>query len=668
MYRDIRETALYKEAESLYKLMLHPGSGRISDASEIHASADGAYAVFSGTLPETLEGSAHARVCHTVLASGDTRVLTFGPNTDRSPRFSPDGRWIAFLSDRRRRGDFQLYLLDRVNGAARAAPAVDGWVEYLQWSPDGSRILLGVAGHGADVAGGQGAVKTAQSDGHLPPWIPIVHSGCEAFEWRSSWVYEVMSDALRRVSAPGTNVWEATWCGNDAVAAVISRAPREGSWYTARGNLLDIRTGACIELYSPRDQTGCLSASPSGATIAFVDAVCSDRGYVAGSLHLVETKSGRSQYVDTRGVDVAYTEWRSEQHLLLAGHRAFETVVALYDAKARSVEEVWSDTQLTTGGRYVSVAGFAEPGDCVLIGEGFTRAPEIAAIRRGRYEVITTLHSEYSDQMRDVSIESVRWSAPDDLEIHGWLLRTERNTPAPLVMSVHGGPVWHSRPRWLGRTGAYVLMLLERGYVMFFPNPRGSSGRGQDFARRVIGDVGGADMNDLLSGLDYLVMRGIAERDQIGVTGISYGGFMTCWLITQDPRFAAAVPVAPVTNHVSQHLISNIPEFDSLFLADRFSDAGGRYFQRSPVMHAQKVRTPTLSICGALDRCTPAEQAIQFHNALKENGADSELVIYPCEGHGVRNFPACIDYAARLVGWFEAHMAGRARDARIHTP
>jgi dipeptidyl aminopeptidase/acylaminoacyl peptidase len=255
-------------------------------------------------------------------------------------------------------------------------------------------------------------------------------------------------------------------------------------------------------------------------------------------------------------------------------------------------------------------------------------------------------------------VGAVRGS-PDGLEIQGWLLRPGGKGPHPLVMSVHGGPVWHWRPAWLGRSGVPFLMLVKRGYAVFLPNPRGSAGRGQDFIRPVLGEMGGADTYDYLSGLDHLVKQGIADPQRLGVTGGSYGGYMSSWLITQDARFAAAVPVAPVTNQVTEHLVSNIPHFVALFLADTYTNPGGKYFQRSPIMHAHKVKTPTLSICGALDRCTPPEEALQFHNALLENGVKSVLVTYPEEGHGVRKFPAAIDYAARMVAWFEEHMPSR---------
>ena len=656
MDRDIRRSDLYQEIEALYKNLRRPGTGRISDAAAVHVSLGGQYAVFQGFLMDKLEGVPSSRICRVDLTSADTRVLTFGPNTDRLPKYSPDGRLIAFLSDRHKVGDFQLYLLDPVTGAARPVPRVEGWVEYLHWSPDGERILLGVAGHGADVAGGQGAITSEQDNKEAPSWMPEIETGHESFRWRRAWVYELATDSVRQVSKAEGNIWEAVWCGNKGLAVVVSDGPGEGLWYTARLHIVDVETGDSRQIYVPRDQLGWPAVSPSGKYLAVVEAVCSDRWFVAGDLRVIETASGNMRQVETQGVDITYTEWRSEGLLLLAGHRGFETVIGLFDVTVGAYTHVWSSHDLTTSGFYVTVSGINETGDCVLVGESFVRAPEIAVIRRGKYQQVKSFDLGYTEHAKAINaVERLTWKAPDGLEIQGWLLRPAGKAPHPVVMNVHGGPVGHWRNTWPGR-GALFLTLLNRGYAIFLPNPRGSSGRGQDFARQVVGDMGGADTYDCLSGLDHLVERGVADPRRLGVTGASYGGFMTSWLITQDSRFAAAVAVAPVTNQVTVHLISNIPHFVALFLADTYTNPGGKYFQRSPVMHAHRVKTPTLNICGALDRCTPPEEAMQFHNALLENGVQSVLLTYPEEGHGVRKFPAAIDYTARVVAWFEEYM------------
>ena len=134
--------------------------------------------------------------------------------------------------------------------------------------------------------------------------------------------------------------------------------------------------------------------------------------------------------------------------------------------------------------------------------------------------------------------EPVRWQAPDGQEIEGLLCVPDGPGPHPLIVHVHGGPVWAYRDRW-SMGYVYTPLLVSRGYAVLHPNPRGSGGRGQDFARAVLGDMGGADTYDYLSGIDAMVERGIADPARIGVTGGSYGGFMSAWLITQDQRFAA---------------------------------------------------------------------------------------------------------------------------------
>jgi dipeptidyl aminopeptidase/acylaminoacyl peptidase len=206
--------------------------------------------------------------------------------------------------------------------------------------------------------------------------------------------------------------------------------------------------------------------------------------------------------------------------------------------------------------------------------------------------------------------------------------------------------------------GSYAVpLLVSRGYAVLLPNPRGSSGRGQEFAAAVVGDMGGADTHDYLSGIDAMIERGIADPARIGTMGVSYGGFMSAWLVTQDQRFKAAVAGSPVTEWYSFTFTTNIPRWGLWFLDDADpEEADNQVHTRSPVLHASKTSTPTLLTAGAKDRCTPAGQAREFYQALIGHGVDSELVIYPGEGHGVRQFPAVTDYLTRLVTWFERYM------------
>lgn len=632
----------------------------ISDASEIHSNPVQECVAFTGTVMESLSGLPATRICLTDRTTGETSVLTEGPNYDRSPKFSPDGRLLAFVSDRQRAGSFQLYLLNLETKVLHAAPAVTGWIEYLHWSPDGRRILMGAAGLGADVAGPQGAVTTQESDGALPGWMPRIDAGSADTQWRSLWIYDVGEDVTRRLPLT-LNAWEAVWCGNETVAAISSAAPEEGWWYTATLNIVDIIGGTVREIYVPADQLGWPAASPSGNRLAVVEAICSDRWNVAGDLRLIEVASGAVRTIETFGIDVAHLEWLTEDRLVIGGLRASESVAAIFDYEQDAVKEIWASSELSTSGHGLKIGAYGEAGSFALIAEGFNQPPTVATVTDGRLALVKTLGAE-TYLLDDIQAEPLAWISTDGAEIYGWLLRPRgAATALPLVMNIHGGPVSSWRPHWLARPrGLFMLMLLKRGYAVFLPNPRGSAGRGQDFARKVVGDMVGADTTDLLSGIDWLISEGLALPDKLGTIGVSYGGLMTAWLVTQDQRFKAAVAVAPITNHVSEHLTSNLPHFMELFLNDHYANLAGSYYERSPITYSANVVTPTLLICGALDRCTPPTEALQFYNALIAHDVPSVLATYPEEGHGVRAYPAVLDYSARVVDWFDQYvMPGR---------
>ncbi|EDN02373.1 predicted protein [Histoplasma mississippiense (nom. inval.)] len=220
-------------------------------------------------------------------------------------------------------------------------------------------------------------------------------------------------------------------------------------------------------------------------------------------------------------------------------------------------------------------------------------------------------------------------------------------------MHCHGGPISCFKNEWPDID--ISAFLTANGYALFRPNPRGSTGRGQDFVRQIYGNMGGVDCQDLLSGIEHLVGTGLAARSRIGVTGGSYGGFMTNWIVTQTDLFAAGVAVAPISDWVSLHGTLNIPRCDRILLdADPYC-VGGEYQKRSPLMFAGRYRTPVLQIAGKDDPCAPPTQAMMYHRALVEKGVESACALYPTEGHRVRKFPAYVDYFARL-GWFEQLM------------
>ncbi|MGH3482659.1 MAG: prolyl oligopeptidase family serine peptidase [Nocardioidaceae bacterium] len=658
MLTDVRETAEHAAVVAHLGRLHEPGFGRPHTLSEPHASADGSRVVVTGSVLDELAGLPRTVVY--AATDGELTALTTGAGSARWGRLSPDGATLAFLSDRSEAGRFQLFLLEGTRfGEAVAGPEVPGSIEYAHWSPDGRRLVLGAAGLGAALSGGQGATANVAVEADLPSWHPTVEDGTSESAWRSLWVFTLGTGELAQVSPDGMNCWEAGWCGPSRLVAVTCDAPDENAWYDSVLTLIDLDSGESRELLRSEVQLGLPTGSPDGRWASIVQAVCSDRWIVAGDLALIDLETGSPTVVDTIGTDVTYLQWIDASRLGYIGQRHLDSVGGFVDATTRIAAEVFS-TELSCSGLWYPDGSFTDDGRVAVVQSAYHLPPQLALLGGEKDEVLASTAGPGSDYLLSVAsrVEPVSWTAPDGLEIEGLLCTPDGEGPYPLLVHVHGGPVWAYRDMWSMRAPA-VPLLVSRGYAVFHPNPRGSGGRGQEFAAAVVGDMGGADAQDILSGIDALVERGVADPARIGLFGGSYGGFMSSWLVTQDQRFAAAVPTAPVTDWYSQAFTSNIGGWGNSFLRADPEQPGTSVHTRSPVLQASRVRTPCLNIAGALDRCTPPGQAREFHQALLEHGVESVLAIYPEEGHGVRSHPAVADYLTRTVLWFERHMPAR---------
>jgi dipeptidyl aminopeptidase/acylaminoacyl peptidase len=426
---------------------------------------------------------------------------------------------------------------------------------------------------------------------------------------------------------------------------------------------LDVSTGEVTELLRSDVQLGLPAGTADGTRAAVVEAVCSDRWIVAGDLILLDLIAGTRCAVDTAGTDVTAVQWIDQARIGYVGQRHLDSVAGIIDIGEGPLPETVAARELAASPQswasgFCPAGAFTSDGRLVVIRDDYDLPQEVAIVGQGTDQVLASLAHAGTDYIRSVagSAANISWSAPDGTVIEGVLCTPAGAGPFPLILNVHGGPIGAYQRSWsMGHHE--VPLLVSRGYAVLHPNPRGSSGRGQEFAAAVVGDMGGADTHDFLSGIDALVERGIADPNRIGTMGVSYGGFMSAWLVTKDDRFAAAVAGSPVTEWYSFTFTTNIPWWGLWFLGHADPEqAGNQVHTRSPVMHASKVRTPTLLTAGAQDRCTPAGQAREFYQALVSHGVDSELVIYPREGHGVRRFPAITDYLTRLVIWFERYM------------
>jgi dipeptidyl aminopeptidase/acylaminoacyl peptidase len=648
---DLRDDPRYAEIMTYFERVHGPAVGRISSALNLSPSSDGSRVYFDGEWYERVGGTPRTRIgC---IDDRGLRHVTFGPNNDALPQCSPDGSQVAFLSDRTTEGRFALYALDERTGGARALPDVPGTIEWFAWGRDGRRMLVLSAGLGADLAGAAGSGRVRTGNASDDEWLPAVETADDADVWRRLYLLDLAAGEVRLISGARDNVWEAAWCGDDNAVAVISASPGESSWYAAVLVRYDFDEQTAHTLYTSTQQIGLPAASPDGRFVAIVDACCSDRQVVAGDVHLIDREANHPRAIDTAGIDVTALQWRDATTLLCMGVRRLDVAAGEIDAVSGAFRETWS-TDGSTGRRYPLFSATAN--GFVAVADRYEAYATIVEVRDGTQRVLHDFAHPGSEFVlaRNGRRENVRWQGRDGLDIDGILLLPEGDGPFPLIVNVHGGPVWGFRNTW-SLFYYFTPFFVSRGYAMLCPNPRGSSGRGQDFARMVRGDMCGEDTHDILAGVHALIDRGIADAARLIVTGGSYGGYMASWIITQSDIFAASIPVSPVTDNYSQHFTSNIAAFDQIFLDASPYQPGGRYFERSPVHQAPRAKTPALNMTGALDRCTPPGQALEFHRALLEHGVPSELVIYPQEGHGVRRIEARADQLLRMLLWIERY-------------
>ena len=652
MERDLRETSLFKEVEAFYRSVLEPGFDSAKPAGDPAPSPDGKWIAVRGERLDRLDGHALGRICLVGADGPDLRQITHGPNDDSEPRWSPDGGRLSFRSDRETKGRHQIYLLDTtVPAEARQLTSLPGVVEWHRWSADGARILVGLAGTSAEQADALGS-GTLGGEQDVPAWVPTIESSDDAEgERRTLWLVQVETGESRRLSSDIRNVWEADWCGDGHAVAVTSDGAGEDAWYGAGVSMFDLETGAEKPLATSEVQLGWVAGSPAGDRVALIEAVCSDRVVVCGDLRLIDVASGSMSPVDLGGVDASRALWLDDDRLLVFGRRGLVSLALEVSLGDGTTRQLWA-TDGSVGELY-HPSGAAFDGGVAVVTSSHARPPSIVAVSAGgvEREVASPRHSGHDVVLGALARREVmRWTAPDGLEIEGLLSVPHGDAPFPLVLDVHGGPIGNIDDRFPGTLDA---LLLSRGFAILEPNPRGSTGYGQDFSRRVVGDMGGLDVDDVLAGVDAAVAAGIADPDRLVLTGGSYGGFMAAWIPTRDQRFKASVAISPVTDWWSERFDSSLGAWVGDFLGGEPHDVPEEYTGRSPVLHVADVSTPVLLTSGRHDRATPVGQAVEFYRALRERGIPSEVVIYPQEGHGVGEFPAILDLATRTLAWFE---------------
>jgi dipeptidyl aminopeptidase/acylaminoacyl peptidase len=596
-------------------------------------------------------GSYESRIWSVPLDGAEARQLTFGPRSDAMPRWSPTDDRLAFSSEAPLAGRMSLFLL-RPGEDPEPVGEIEGSVQDAAWTADGTSLVVTAVDEGGFGAATDGAIRLRWNEEPDPSvFRPDVG-------WRRLFRVDAESGKTEEVGPPGVSVWECDLVDASTAVALVSDDPSESGWYRSRLAVVDLDAGTLRDVWVPERQAQGPAVDPSGTTVAVLEGWSSDRGLVAGDIRLFDVRSGERLPFDAGLSDVSSVGWLDADSLWFAGWDGLGT---RFGTVGRDGHVRWAATDDAIVGPnsfHARIAPTPDGGGILGIREALREPPEVVrrdAAPDGAWATITAFNE---DVRRDVGwypeVRELEWEGAGGLEIRGMVLVPDGDPPFPTVVMIHGGPTWSWKH---GFDPGYSLPLAAAGFAVFLPNYRGSTGRGQAFTQLNVGDPAGAEFEDILLGVDAIVARGIAEPSRIGVTGGSYGGFLTGWAVCTTDRFAAGVMVSGIVDNLSCHLTCNHAFAEFICRGDhRDPKALELFIERSPITHVARATTPTLILHGSEDQCTPLGQAEELYQGLVLNGVPTELVVYPREGHGFREREHAMDAERRTVEWFERYL------------
>jgi dipeptidyl aminopeptidase/acylaminoacyl peptidase len=588
--------------------------------------------------------------------------------------WSPDSKTLAFFSDCGSAGDQEDLYLSRLDGTlAKRLTQLNGYVNSPAFSPDGTRIgFLYVAG-ATRPAGALAAMK--------PPAGVIGEDGVEIQRVAVAQVDASAPAAPTQVTPANLHVYEFDWAPDSkALAYIAADPPGENNWWVAKLYTQDLG-GPAKPILSPAEVSGPLHGlqiavprwSPDGKSIAFIGGLMSDQGSTGGDVWIVSAAGGAPRdLTQSRPTSPAWIEWENKDHLFvseLAGGNSQLVRFHLQDDRVSPESPIFSIPGTVGDGRMeLSLSSTADHSLFVFSASTYDKPAEIYAAKSDKVtnaglDGLTQL-SHLNDGIEAAWGKSVslNWES-DAFNVQGWLLLPKDYDPArkyPLIVEVHGGPAAAVMARWGTGGGISATALSALGYFVLEPNPRGSFGQGEAFTQANRKDFGYGDLRDILAGVDAVQAKYPIDPERVGITGWSYGGFMTMFAVTQTTRFKAAVAGAGIANWQSYYGENSIDQWMIPYFGASVYDDPAVYARESAINFIKKVRTPTLVVVGDRDGECPAPQSYEFWHALRDQHVPTQLVVYPNEGHGFVDPAHRRDVMERTADWFARYLAPKS--------
>ncbi|WP_410642570.1 S9 family peptidase [Amycolatopsis sp. lyj-346] len=597
-------------------------------------SPDGRWVVFVGA-PAARAGEHPESGLWVGPADGSEppRELAPAAAEDEEPRWSADSAWVYFLSDRADRGTAQLHRVDREGGAPEQLTDRNAGVSAYVLMPDLGAVVL-VAAEEKETAADPRVRVVRPAGAETPTWDTVARPD-------RLWLLDPRTRAVRPLGDFGPrHVVEAAVRPDGGTLAVLtwSVADLEPGLFEPGLHFVDPATGARQDLGVPALEAESLTwwRDETGWRLAYLG--ITPPGPIGGDA-IFDAGDHRNL---TAGMSVCPVglAGSGDGALLALFAEGLDTTIRRLDPATGTFTELHGATGSL---QYLNACG----GRIAVVGSTATEPEAVHCGPAGGS--LTRLGERQLSGVRWGTQERLSYRAEDGLELDGLLIlppgQTRADGPFPLVTVVHGGP----KDRWADRAQVGWFRcgqwLAAAGFAVFLPNPRGGLGHGHAFAVSVAGDVGGPEFTDLLTGIDLLVEAGVADGNRLGIGGGSHGGFMAAWAVTQTDRFKAAVVSAGV---VDWPLLAATGEWGRFDLA-----LGGR--ENSPITHADRIATPVLILHGEDDTNVPLSQAELLHHALGDR--EHEFVVYPREGHSILERGHQVDFLHRTRAWFSRLLA-----------
>lgn len=573
--------------------------------------------------------------------SSEARALTGREQNNTNPRWSPDSTTIAFLSDRVKRGTQQLHVVSPAGGEPYRLTDLPGGAGLPAWLPDGSGLIVtatrrAIAGEKESsseviVASEQprprGLVRVPRIGGQVTPVGPS-----EGHVWAFAVSPDgsklaAMTSPTELLSASYDNVY--LWIGSlDGSTTEHRVGPFGGSTERIVWNGDQI---ALVASKRPEVQNSC---------IWIVDATSGELTQVP-DFGMTQGWIGFNQ---DRLVAISVESQRTRiDRVNLAGEPSLERITL-----PEAINDCWL--------RGVSIS--ADGSTLACIAETDTAPGDVWTVSNDTATRLTNSNP----QLENVALshlEPLTWTSTDGTPIDGWLLRppgAEQGKRLPLVVYVHGGPSFQWGNWFHGTWHDWAHNLAARGFAVLLPNPRGSTGKGEEFNAANTADLGGMDFVDIMTGVDHVIDMGVADPDRLGIGGWSYGGFIVAWAIGHTDRFKAAVAGAAVTNWVSKVGTTDIRRQNEANFSGQLHEKPDELWERSPIRYLGAMKTPTLIVHGAADPRVPPTQGVELYLGLRAAGVDTDMISYPRQKHSFHERAFMLDLINRFCDWYEKYL------------